>query len=328
MTNWRQAVSACSIAVVLVLSGCNGSKEATENSDVKPVTVAYVCAETDIPFFAPLKQGAIDAAKAVGVNLKYSGISSTDISGPAMSKVMTAAINQKPDVLVACSFFPEVQRPLLTDAIDKGIPVYVVEGDDKDIGLGAKAAFGMDNETAGIRAGEELAKRAPGAKKVLCVNQLPDDPAVSARCVGLTKALSERGIVVNTLNLANATADQTRFVNGVQSALSTDKDINFVVTLGARQGEGAVIAAEAAGRADIKVATFDVSEQVLKNIEAGKTEFAVWQQPYVNGYLPVATAAMFVRFGMTPPGMVPTGPVFISKDNLSSVSATRKAGLL
>jgi simple sugar transport system substrate-binding protein len=310
------------IAGMLLLGAPAHAQEARE------IKVSYVCAESDIPFFAPLKRGAEDAAKAEGVTLRYTGISSSDISAPTMAKIMTAAINQGPDALIVCSFFPDAQRPVMQQAIDQGIPVFVVEGGQEDIDLGATTAFGINNETAGLRAADEMTKLAPEAKKVLCVNQLPEDPNVAARCIGLTKGLSGRGVQVETLNLANANIDQTRFVAGVQSALSNDKDIDVVFALGARQAEGVVLAAEAAGRNDVQIAGFDVSEQLLKNIEQGKTLFTVWQQPYVNGYLAVVSAVMKAKYGMALPGIVSTGPVFISKDNLDAVKVTREAGLL
>lgn len=325
----RHATSlALAVVGVLALSACAGSNGGDAAAEAPVGDVAFVCAEPDIPFFAPLKKGAEEAAAAVGSTLTYTGISSSDVSGPAMSKVMTAAIDQNPDALIVCSFFPEVQRPLIEDAISKGIAVYVVEGVKEDVDLGATTAFGMDNETAGVRAGEAILAQLPDVGKVLCVNQLPEAAHVAARCTGLTNELSEQGVEVETLNLANANIDQTRFVAGVQSALSADDSIDVVVALGARQGEGAVLAAEAAGRTDVQVATFDVSEQVLTDIEDGKTLLAVWQQPYVNGYLSVVMGALQLKYGMSLPGVVSTGPVVITKDNLPAIEAAREAGLL
>lgn len=333
MKIWKAATGiAIAATAALSLSACTGGDAGGDaggtdgGADIG--TIAFVCAEPDIPYFAPLKKGAEKAAAAMGATLSYTGISSSDVSGPAMSKVMTAAINQDPDLLVVCSFFPEVQRPLVEDAVAKGIPVYVVEGVQEDVDLGATTAFGMDNQSAGARTGEAIAELVPDAKKVLCVNQLPDAPNVAARCTGLTEELSGRGVEVETLNLANANVDQTRFVAGVQSALSSDDAIDVVVALGARQGEGAALAAANAGRSDVQIATFDVSEQVLTDIEDGKTLLAVWQQPYVNGFLSVVMGALQTQYGMALPGVVGTGPVIVTKDNLDTIKAAREAGLL
>lgn len=326
----RRYMAAVAVGVMgaVALTACTGSGEVAEPVGAPVGDIAFVCAEPDIPFFAPLKKGAEDAAAAVEVALTYTGISSSDVSGPAMSKVMTAAIDQNPDALIVCSFFPEVQRPLIEDAIAKGISVYVVEGVQEDVDLGATTAFGMDNTTAGVRTGEAILAHLPDVGKVLCVNQLPEAAHVAARCAGLTSELTDRGVEVETLNLANANIDQSRFVAGVQSALSADDSIDVVVALGARQGEGAVLAAEAAGRDDVRIATFDVSEQVLADIEDGKTLLAVWQQPYVNGYLSVMMGALQLEYGMSLPGVVGTGPVVITEDNLPAIEAAREAGLL
>lgn len=319
---------ALTIGTFALLTTLSFGKSALAEEHGREIKISYVCAESDIPFFAPLKRGAEDAASAEGVTLTYTGISSSDISAPTMAKIMTAAINQKPDALVVCNFFPFAQRPVMQQAINQNIPVFVVEGSQEDLDIGATTTFGIDNEQAGRRAADEIARLAPGAKKILCVNQLPEDPNVAARCTGLQDRLSEHEVTVEVLNLANSNIDQTRFVAGVQSVLSNDRDVDVVVALGARQGEGVAIAKEAAGRDDIQIVAFDVSEQLLNHIEQGDVLFTVWQQPYINGYLAVVSASMLVRYGMSLPGTVATGPVFISKDNLDSIELARAAGLL
>ena len=73
--------------------------------------------------------------------------------------------------------------------------------------------------------------------------------------------------------------------------------------------------------------TFDVSANVLSAIDDGRLLFTTWQQPYLQGYLPVMAAAQYVRHGMTPPGEVPTGPIIVTRDNLEKVQDAQDAGL-
>ena len=61
--------------------------------------------------------------------------------------------------------------------------------------------------------------------------------------------------------------------------------------------------AEGAARAtrSVKIGTFDLGPDVLKAVEAGRIGFAVDQQPYLQGYLPIEMLALRARYGH-PPG--------------------------
>ena len=64
---------------------------------------------------------------------------------------------------------------------------------------------------------------------------------------------------------------------------------------------GGLAAAEGAARARaIKIGTFDLGPDVLKAVEAGRIGFAVDQQPYLQGYLPIEMLALRARYGILP----------------------------
>ncbi len=77
-----------------------------------------------------------------------------------------------------------------------------------------------------------------------------------------------------------------------------------------------------------KLATFDLSGDVVKAIEDGKILFAVDQQQYLQGYLPVVFLALYNRNANTVGGGQPvlTGPGFVTKDNAAKVQALAEAG--
>jgi len=47
--------------------------------------------------------------------------------------------------------------------------------------------------------------------------------------------------------------------------------------------------------------------------------FAIDQQPYLQGYLPVVLLANYVRYGVIPSNNINSGPGFITKDNIALV---------
>jgi len=77
-----------------------------------------------------------------------------------------------------------------------------------------------------------------------------------------------------------------------------------------------------------KLATFDLNPDVIKRIEDGAIEFAVDQQQYLQGYLPVVFAMLYVTNLNTVGNGAPvlTGPGIINKANASKVAALAAKG--
>jgi len=58
----------------------------------------------------------------------------------------------------------------------------------------------------------------------------------------------------------------------------------------------------------------------------GKMEFAIDQQQYMQGYLPVVLLRLYKKFGLMPGADVLTGPGFVTKENASKVIQWSKEG--
>jgi simple sugar transport system substrate-binding protein len=56
---------------------------------------------------------------------------------------------------------------------------------------------------------------------------------------------------------------------------------------------------------------------VLKAVQDGRISFAVDQQAYLQGYLPVVFLAERARYGLFPAqgDVIPTGPNFVTREN-------------
>ena len=79
---------------------------------------------------------------------------------------------------------------------------------------------------------------------------------------------------------------------------------------------------------EAKLATFDLSGDVVSAIEAGEIEFAIDQQQYLQGYLPVVFLKLFNDNANTVGGGQPvlTGPGFVDKANASTVKQLAEEG--
>ena len=98
-----------------------------------------------------------------------------------------------------------------------------------------------------------------------------------------------------------------------------------MLTLNSQGGE---LAAEVAPAGSI-LATFDYSPVVLRAIRSGRIEFAVDQQPYLQGYLPIVFLAERARYGLFPAQgrVVPTGPSFITRANATQAERLSLLGI-
>ena len=76
-----------------------------------------------------------------------------------------------------------------------------------------------------------------------------------------------------------------------------------------------------------KLITFDLNSDVAQAIQDGKLEFAVDQQPYVQGYMAVTALWMNITNGndMGGGGPVLTGPSLVDKTNIAQILPFVKA---
>jgi len=75
------------------------------------------------------------------------------------------------------------------------------------------------------------------------------------------------------------------------------------------------------------VATFDLSPGFLKAVAAGEAAFAIDQQQFLQGYLPVVFLANYAKYGLIPGGNVPSGPNLITKDKAAQVIELSAKGI-
>ena len=94
-----------------------------------------------------------------------------------------------------------------------------------------------------------------------------------------------------------------------------DGDIDGVLALNATSGIEAVKAVRRIRRTGaVKVATFDLGPDVLRAVRARQLLFAVDQQAYLQGYLPIVLLTERARYGLFPAqgDVLPTGPNFVT----------------
>jgi simple sugar transport system substrate-binding protein len=273
-------------------------------------TIAMITHETPgDTFWDKIKSGAQQAAKDTGVTLKYS--SDPDASKQAV--LIQNAVDSKVNGIATTLVTPDALAGAVKSATDAKIPVVGFNsGIDQYQKLGALMYFGSDETLAGTTAGKRIG--AEGAKHPLCVIQQSGSVALEARCAGVKSA------VPGTENIQVNGADDSSVTSTLQAKLSQDKSIDYIVTLGAPQAIDSIKAIDAAG-SKAKLITFDLNQEAAQDIQSGKIEFSIDQQPYVQGYMAVTSLYLYIKNGNDIGGgkAVLTGPSFVDKTNIDKI---------
>jgi len=268
-------------------------------------------------FWDVVKKGSEQAGKDEGVKVSYQ----SDGDPAKQSQLIDAAVNQKVDGLVVSMANPDALKASIGKAVAAGIPVITINsGQDKSAEFGALAHVGQDETIAGEGAGEKM--KAAGVTKALCVIQEAGNVGLEQRCAGFKQGL---GGTVENVQVQNS--DPAGAQSTIKAKLQSDSSINGVLTLGPVIGTAAIQALADSG-SDAKLATFDLNGDVTQAIADGKMLFAVDQQQFVQGYLPIVMLTLFKSNLNTIGGGHPvlTGPGYVTKDNASQVQDLAKAG--
>lgn len=271
------------------------------------------------PFWSVVKNGVTKAAADLKVAVDYRAPETFDMV--AMSQLIDAAVNQKPAGLVVSIPDASALGPSIQKAVAAGIPVISMNsGSDVSKKLGALLHVGQDEFDAGKAAGEKLAGM--GGKVGICVNQEVGNVSLDLRCKGFAEGFKGKVTVIPVGN------DPSEIRAKVKAALA-DPSIDSVMSLNASlAGEAAVAAVKDVGRTGaVRVASFDLSANFLKAVAAGEAAFAIDQQQFLQGYLPVAFLALNAEYGLVPGGNVPSGPNLITKEKAGQVVELSAKGI-
>jgi simple sugar transport system substrate-binding protein len=88
-------------------------------------------------------------------------------------------------------------------------------------------------------------------------------------------------------------------------------------------------ALESAGKlGKVKFGTFDLSPGVLQAVAKGQIDFAIDQQPFLQGYLPVVFLVNYIKYGIIPSqDTIFTGPNFVTQETAPKALALTKNGI-
>ncbi len=324
-------VSVLLVIASLVMVGCVAAPAATQPAAAVPsepqVTQASIVLglamhanPAEDSFWAVVEKGAKDAAATYGIDLRSGG----SFDPVAQSQLIEDYIAAGVDGIIVSLANPDALTDAVKKAVAAGIPVITINsgvGFYKE--LGALTHVGQTEFVAGQGAGERF--NAAGAKKVLVVIQEEGNVGLEERADGIADTFSGE---VERFNVATTgVRDIAGTLAAIQNKLISDPSIDAIMALQTNIATAARDAVAAVGGSQ-SIATFDLSPDVLDAIEKGEMLFAIDQQQYLQGYLPVVLLYLYdTNLNVVGGGLpVLTGPGIVDASNATQVKELSAAG--
>jgi simple sugar transport system substrate-binding protein len=304
-----------------VLGNPVGALAAIDRAAASSVKLAVVTHGDTGSFWSVFKKGVDQAhndLKARGVNVTQV-YANNNVSQQVAG--LNAAIAAKVNVIATSVPDASALKDPLSKAAAKGIEIITVNS-----GLGAFDSLktymvhvGQTEDVAGQGAGKQFT--AAGAKNLVVIIHEASNSGLTQRAAGAKKTFKG---ATKTLVIPNATSDLPGTQQKIKAYFQANKSTDALLAL----NPDVATAALSAVPSKTKVGTFDLSPGVISAVQSGKILFAVDQQQYLQGYLPVVFAYLFVTNLNTVGNGQPvlTGPGIVNKGNAARVAALAKKG--
>jgi simple sugar transport system substrate-binding protein len=265
-------------------------------------------------WFNTIKNAIALAEQQLNVTVEYRNPPTGDLADMARIVEQAAASNADGIIVTIADF--DVLRGPITSAVDRGIPVVTINSGTQaqSAELGALLHIGQPEYDAGYGAG--LRAKDAGVTSFLCVNHYITNPASVERCQGYADAL---GVELGN-QMIDSGIDPSEIMSKVTAYLNTNEDTNGILTLGPNSAEPTLLALDQIGLAgELHFGTFDLSAAIVQGIKDGVIDFAIDQQPFLQGYMPVVILTSLARYGVVPGNSINSGPGFVTVDNVELV---------
>lgn len=331
------------LAVLMVagvgLSACSGKGEAPQSSE-RYVLISH--APDSDSWWNTVKNAIKQAGEDFDVQVDYRNPPNGDLADMARLIEQAAARNYD-GVAFDIADFDVLSKPAAR-VTAKGIPLVTINSGtaEQSAKLGAIMHIGQPEYDAGKAAGERA--KAAGIRSFLCVNHNTTNVAAMERCKGFADAI---GADLHT-SMIDTGVDPTVVASKVGAYLRNNPNTQAVLALGPNSAEPTIQTLEQMGLAGkIYFVTFDLSPAIIQAIKQGTVNFAIDQQPYLQGYMAIAALVIAHRDKTTDPaaivaklqsnpkfqnrlkeyGLEPvynkdgvsSGPAFVTKDNVATV---------
>ena len=278
-------------------------------------------------FWCAVEEGIAQAAEDTRVQVTFYRPDLSRDDPDDTEYLIDQAVARKPHGILLSYTSRQLNAPVQR-ALDAGIPVVAYNAArmvllmpghgpqlDKLIYLSQGEYLG------GYEGGRRMAAAAGSGSHVgVCFNSAVGHIGLDARCQGFVKALSESGIsVAGNSGVLAVSDDPVSSQQTISEFYAANPAADIFLTLGPNSATPFYGFLEQKGMnaADYVHGTFDLNQEIARNIGSGRTEFAIDQQPFLQGYGAITILYLNHSFGAVPPTPVTTGgPGFVTLANI------------
>jgi len=269
-------------------------------------------------FWMPVRDGYNDAAAAVGVTQNFQpGLGDLD----TMKKAISNAGKTQVDGLVVSLWNAELLEDVQV-AIDNNVPVISINsGIDSYVSFGIQVHIGQNETVAGREVAKRMIEDLPSDVKwkALCVNhEGKKNVGTTQRCDAFDAEMEKAGHEFYSFHMDEGsdfwTNDQKKEAYQTKIKEYVEDGFNAILT---STNDIAVLTYEAVEdinkKDEVDISTFDIDPTVTAALREGHLDFAVDQQAYLQGFLPIALLSLKVRYElMLTEGALLTGPYIVT----------------
>ncbi len=316
----RRAGGAAAAATVLAGTASAANRDSFVRSHPRWRFV-FVNHATTNPFFVPTRYGIQDACSLFGVDFEWTGSKRSDVR--EMVSAMRRAVREGADGIAVSIIDPVAFNTLTAAALERRIPVVSYNADG---GRGNRryAYVGQDLYQSGLKFGSRIVELVPNGDVFLFI-ATPGQLNIQPRVDGAIDAVRDSGRPIRVHVVATG-ADVVGERNKVEAIYLAHRHLRgmFAVDGGSTQAVADVMRRHGLHRHGVRAGGYDLLPGTLESVAAGRLDFTIDQQPYLQGLLPIQQLFLY-RYsgGLVSPADTNTGLKFVNRHNVDPYLTTR-----
>jgi simple sugar transport system substrate-binding protein len=314
----RTALTGGAAGIAAFLAACGGGGGTPDSAADSGNTVykgtgnprfVFVNHVTTNPFFVWARRGAQDACDLLGCRYQWTGSETSNVK--EMVSAFTTAVTGGADGIAVALTDPRAFDAPIAAALKAGIPVVAYNADAPD--SGRLSYIGQDL----FLSGQLMARRAielVGSGKVALFVATPGSSDLQPRLDGVKDVLDkESAIDLDVVTTGAALAGQLSTIDAYVAGHPGVKGL-FSVDGGSTQALAQTIQKYGLRKKGVKGGGYDLNPLTRKLLAQDQIDFAIDQQPYLQGFLPVLQLFLYRASGqVTGIADVNTGLKFVDK---------------
>lgn len=277
-------------------------------------------------FFTPTQYGMADAAALLGLpNPVWGGSNNSVIS--EMVSTFNTYVAAKADGIALAAISNTAFTSAVESAMNKGIPVVTYNADGAyvngkpEIGTNRLCYVGQSLFSSGQSMGQQIKLAVPGGGDVVIFTPVVGTGNTQPRYDGAASVLGSEYKVTEIATGAQESVEPAAMKAYLLAHKSSLKGA-FAVDSGDTEFLGAQL--KSLGMT-IPAGGFDTTGATVPAIQSGQLDFTIYQDPYLQGFLPVMYLYLYnLSGGVLQPSDTDTGLSVITKSNVGPYVATSR----